>query len=474
MLLSNFLVSLMYQKNQYSNFLLRQKDHIKYNIIYQNHEMYCNRTLFVMRDQSMNSNSEYSNFSNNYDKLLSRNLFQKLFNSCFQETVFLSPSNKFALDYINQLKNMGLSIYDSVEYRNLINKFSKDLISGKAKITSMNDNDCIISGLEDDKKTYIKYVWSKFLNLDIVNFIHFNKNLLASMYGKSTLNLHKSLPFFVLVNDHNDIIMSESVDVLSNNINNNNLYSSFVSRFFNDNSYKNNYTCLLFINYHDALEYKNHIIYNNKQSTNLSNIKIIPSNINLYNKLKSYYKNTINFCVIPDLSEVSNLVKKYSNYRNVHFHSNQRYGYNFFQGQPLYKIQALDTKSSSNQQLISNNIYFFKKYNYLNTYFLNYNTAISAWQKLVKENPGLKLPHRPQVSVSNLEFVLRNEQDTKAFNDMVFLPSFENYFFTKKYLQMNLKHEYTVKNWLLNQHLFVKTLFCRIFWSLTSRQPNNW
>ena len=461
----------MYQKNQHANFLLRQKEHIKHNMIRQNHDQYFNRTLFVMKDESIENNAEHLSSQQIHDKLLSRNLFQKFINSCFQETVFLSNSNKFVLDYINQLKNMGLSIYDSTEHRNFLNKFSKDLISGKIKISSMNDYDDVVISLDDNKKTYIKYVWSKFLNLDILKYIDSKKNFLGKTYSQNTLNFNKSLPFFILVNDHNDIIMSESVDVLSDNINNNNLYNSFAKRFFSNRSYKNNYTCLLFINYNDALEYKNYIIYKNKQSTNLSSIKIIPSNISLYNKLKLYYSSKINFCVIPDLAEVSNLVKKYSRYRNVHFDHNQKHGHNFFQGQPLYRIQSLDVNNNHEREVESDSIYFFKKYNYLNARFLNYDTAINAWQKLVKENSSLNLPHRPQISVSNLEFVLK---DTKSFDNIVFLPSFENYFFIKKYLHMNLKHEYTIKNWLLNQQLFVKTLCCRIFWSLTSRQPSSW
>lgn len=474
MLLSNFIMFLMYQKNHYSNFLLRQRDHIKYNIIRQNHDLYSNKALLVMKEQANENSSEYFNASNNYDRLLSRNLFQKLINYCFQETVFLSTSNKFVLDYINQLRNMGLSIYDSTEYRNFLTRFSKDLISGKVRISSVNNNDYVVTSLEDNKKTYIRYVWSKFLDLATLKSIDFKKTLLGNLNNQSTINLNKSLPFFILVNNHNDIIMSESVDVLSNNINNNNLFNSFMSKFLNGYGHKNNYTCLLFINYYDAVEYKNYIIYKNKQSTNLSNIKIIPSNIYLYNKLKSYYKNTINFCVVPDLTEVSLLLKKYSKYRNIHFDHNQRHGYNFFQGQPLYRIQSLYMKSGNEQEIKSNKIYFFKKYNYLNTCFLNYDTAINAWQKLVKENSGLKLPSRPQISVSNLEFVLRDEKDTKSLDNMIFLPSFENYFFIKKYLQVNLKNEYTIKNWLLSQQLFVKTLCCRIFWSLTSRQPSNW
>lgn len=474
MLLSNFIISLMYQKNQHANFLLRQKEHIKYNMIRQNHDKYNNRILLTMKEQSIENSSEYMNSNKSNDKLLSRNLFQKFINSCFQETVFLSNSNKFVLDYINQLKNMGLSIYDSAEYRNFLNRFSKDLISGKVRISSINNHDDVVISLEDNKKTYVKYVWSKFLNLDILKYVDFKKNFLGNTHNQNTLSLNKSLPFFILVNDHNDIIMSESVDVLSNSINNNNLYNSFANRFFSNHGYKNNYTCLLFINYNDALEYKDYIIYKNKQSTNLSNIKIIPSNISLYNKLKSHYNNTINFCLIPDLAEVSNLVKKYSKYRHVHFDYKQKHGNNFFQGQPLYRIQSLGIKNSHERELGSDNIYFFQKYNYLNAFFLNYDTAINAWQKLIKENSSLDLPHRPQISVSNLEFVLKDRKDTKSFDSIIFLPSFENYFFIKKYLHMNLKHEYTIKNWLLNQQLFVKTLCCRIFWSLTSRQPSSW
>ena len=114
-----------------------------------------------------------------------------------------------------------------------------------------------------------------------------------------------------------------------------------------------------------------------------------------------------------------------------------------------------------------------KEYNNLNTFFLNYDTAHSAWKKFREENNNTKLPKDPQISVSNVELFINNCAKEKEISKIIFLPSLETYKFIKEYLVLNFKNQYNFSHWLSNKSLVMKTICYRIFWSLASRQPNN-
>nr|YP_009395350.1 hypothetical protein [Polysiphonia infestans]ARW64330.1 hypothetical protein [Polysiphonia infestans] len=474
MILSNFILFFVYQKKQSTNFLLRQRNQITYNMVLRNRSINCNQSLFAISNQDVENSSElYS--SNKFDnKLISRNLWQKLTNKYLQETIFLSYANDFSFNYLNKLKKMGLSVYDSTQHRFFLYKFSKDLIDGKININHKNHNDLLVNGLENKKNVYVKYTWLKKFNLNRFNF-QYKIPKTVNHYRFPVIN--NSLPFFVLVNTANEIIMSESVNELSKSLNHTRFHKSLNTNFSNLNNNKNTYACLLFVNYEDAVEYKNDIMYKNRKSTRSLDIEIIPSNMNLYYRLKQSYQDHVDFRVIPDLNEIRYLTNKYSRYRHVSFHNKQKYGYGFFQGQPLYQIKSPDINYNTKKVLESKDLFFFrdlKKYSNLNTYFLNYTTAMNAWQQLVKENSALKLTKDPQILVSNLEFFIEDKQNTKFSNDLIFLPSLKNYIFLKQYLQCSFKDPYRSQSWFVNQSTYLKTLCHRIFWSLTSKQLSNW
>ena len=317
------------------------KNLITYDVVKKN-----SRKIFVQDLLLVSNNSSLNNVKGNDqnfdDYLISkRTLFQKFTNKYLRETIFLSTTNKFIIDYVNKVKSMGLSTYDSTQYRSFLNKFSKDLIHNKVKVSSVKYNNLYDANNNTNKS--IPYVWNKSFNLFNVNLDYWKKNLFSITSGNNLVLSSHSLPFFILVNNQNEILMSESANSFSN--------------VFSVPSFGNHkYICLLFINYEDALEYKNYIIYNNEESTNLVNVKIIPCNLGLYTKLKNYYSHRINFCLVPDLKEIGNLINNYSKYNNVSFHSKQNYGHNFFQGQPVYQIQP-----HKNILIDSSNIYFFKK-----------------------------------------------------------------------------------------------------------------
>lgn len=469
MILSNFVLFLIYNKNQCADFLLQQKNQITHNIVLTNRSIKMNQILIATSNQYFQKPLESYYLSHSYDKLVSRNLWQKLINEYIQETVFLSSVNKFNIHYVNKLKSMGLSVYDSSQYRIFLNKFSKDLIHGRVNISHKNYNDFLINELDNKSNSSVKYIWIKLLNLDRLNLMKF-KNIFFNIFNQSLVPLvNNSLPLFILVNNNDEIIMSESVDQLVKFSNRFNFYRMLNFELFNN---KKNYTCLLFVNHDDALEYRNHIYYKNRKSTRLLDIKIIPSNINLYNKLKQVYIHKVDFRLIPDLKEISTLLNKYSKYRNVSFQINQKYGYKFFQGQPLYQIQSFRIKNTNKVISDPKQLYFFKnikKYSNLNTYFLNYDTALNVWKQMLKENVDTKLPSSPQILVSNLESFIQTKQD----ESLTFLPSIENYVSIKKYIKLNSKSHNIFTYTLSNQRIYIKTLCYRIFWSLTSRHPHD-
>ena len=176
----------------------------------------------------------------------------------------------------------------------------------------------------------------------ILKFVHFRKNIVSFFLRDKLFFFNNSIPLFVLTNDNNEIIMSESVNQLSKLGHLSTFHGTLIPKLFSNVYSSKSYTCLIFVNPYDAMEYRDFLKYKNSWSTNSLNVKIAPSNLRLYFRLKSFFANSVDFRLVPDLQEVSDLLFKYSKYRNVSFDENQKYGSNFFQGQPLYKIKDVN------------------------------------------------------------------------------------------------------------------------------------
>nr|YP_009393892.1 hypothetical protein [Polysiphonia sertularioides]ARW62454.1 hypothetical protein [Polysiphonia sertularioides] len=404
--------------------------------------------------------SNSNNTGNQYHKIVYRSLWQKFLNTYLQEKLFLSSSNDTSAKYINKLKTMGLSVYSTSQYRKFLHKFNKNLVQNSLKVTSKNSLDFTNNSSDINNNLYLEYNWLKIFRPNL------NNAFFPLLTRSVSLPTNNSLPLFILVNDNNEVVMSESTNLLSSPRHLNN-------RFFSIQSKRCFYTCLVFINHADALEYRDYINYQNINSSRRLNVKIVPTNMSLYNKLISDGKGAVDFRLIPDLKEISNLLHTYSKYHNVSFSTNQYYGNNFFQGQPLYQIRL-----NKKVKKFSNNSFCFlrknKEYNYSNVLFLNYDTAIHAWNKLLKDNPKFGLPKNPQISVSNLELFIYNKKTEVDFQYFMFLPSLENYKFIKKYLFFNLSRYSNISYWIQHNSSYLKTVFYRVFWSLTSRQPSSW
>nr|YP_010850398.1 hypothetical protein Ycf80 [Lophurella caespitosa]WGH13118.1 hypothetical protein Ycf80 [Lophurella caespitosa] len=407
--------------------------------------------------------------------LLFRNFWQKLVNKYLQETIFLSPSNVVSNNYILKLKTSGLSVYKNNEYKNFLYKFSKDLVSGKVNvITNDVDNSTTLIPIKKDD-IYLKYKWLKSLNFK--NFIFSNlQQDINNIFRNSTSKLFNfSLPLFIVINDNQEIVVSESVDQLSKN----RFFLNRFSYFINSNKQsKNLYVGLLFVNPQDASEYKNYIKANCYNSTLSSNIHVVPANMQLYYKLMILRNRNVEFRLIPDLREVSNFISKYKKYRNVSFNTKQKYSNNSFQGQPIYFIKPIHVKKKySNYVKKLEYLHYYKKDQINLQYeaaFLNYKTLMGAWKKFKQDNSDYDLPSVPDVSVSNFEAFIQEKNYKKNYSNIIFLPSLQTYYFIQKYSHISLEHTSGLKCWLLNKSVFLKTFVIRVFWSLTSRQLTSW
>nr|QCI05773.1 hypothetical protein [Dasysiphonia japonica] len=449
-----------------------------------------NKLAFSLKAKSTNlDNHQSSQIVNDYisHKFISRNFWTEFINQYWQETIFISPANSSLEHYINKLKNNGLLVYKGSNYKNFLIDFSKDLMNGKIEVL-LNEN--IVNKTQSvnfsfdikNQKIYIKYIWRKGFYWYINHL--FSKYLLNNNIKREktfTLNLKNilpnSLPIFTITNQYNQLIMAESADQIFLKKDFFQLFDYWCNIFLlKNNSLKKIYTGLLFINPEDALEYKDYITYKYTKFNNTSYLKCFIGKANLYSKL--FYSSIYNkeFRLIPDLTEVGNLIYKYQYQSNLTFDKNQKYGKNYFQGQPIYIIKPILVKNiNTNAKENLEYLYKIQKNSKLISYkavFLNYQTALIAWQKFKNDYPYYKLPKKPYICVSNLESFLKFHSFDSNNSDFIFIPSPKTYLFIKKYKQLNKSNH--LHNLFINKSLYLKSFFEKVLWSLTSRQPIYW
>nr|ARW63693.1 hypothetical protein [Chondria sp. (in: red algae)] len=405
---------------------------------------------------------------NSKAKIIKRNFWQKLVNKYWQETIFISSSNSLLNNYTNKLKSTGLSVYEGSDYKNFLLQFSKDLLDRKIHFNFKNLNNGKIFEAVNKNNVYIKYKWLKF----------FNPNTMLMQYSSNEVNTYKytdsfnySLPLFTLVNSNKQIILAESSDELSNR----QVLLKFYHKLTNKGLYnKKLYTGLFFINPEDATEYQNYIINKYSKSTRNIQVKLVVTTLNFYNKILSKSSNATEFRLIPDLQEVGNLLFKYRKYKNLEFDLTQKYGHNYFQGQPIYIIKSL--KTSNNLDNIKYSYSYYGHNNQKTQYnpiFLNHETAVNAWQTYKKSLNAYYLPIKPSLYVSNLETFINTSNYIKNQDRFIFLPSLDTFQFIKRYLQNGFKNSNNILKVLRENSLNLKSLCYRTLWSLTTRQPNN-
>nr|YP_009392650.1 hypothetical protein [Bostrychia tenella]ARW61212.1 hypothetical protein [Bostrychia tenella] len=458
-----------------------------FKINYQKYENIHRLTNFKLNNSSIliisNANSFVNKSANqllkisNYNNFTSRNFWQKFINKYWQETIFISASNNISEKYINKLKSSGLSVYKGNDYKNFLFRFSQDLLDGKILVSTKDVKNQNVNLLINKENTYIKYKWTKFLNFEALKL---SKTIFQDYIDINNKNIkYETLPLFALINHNYQIIMSESPDKLFRS---KSCVSLFL-KFFNDLFLKSStsqkvYTGLLFVNPEDALEYKQHIQHNYTNSTRINYIESVTTNINLYYKLLNSCISNSEFRLIPDLKEVSDLIYKYRKYKHLSFDSNQKYGSNYFQGQPIYLIKPVVVRNkNTNQKEALEYSYSFPSKNSsvpCQAVFLNYKTAIKAWDKFKKRYIHYNLPLKPDLYVSNLESFIKGSYYNNANNQIVFIPSFQTYKFIKNFMELKDESYRTINQIILDKSFSVKIFLSRVIWSLTSRKPVNW
>lgn len=384
---------------------------------------------------------------------VSKQLGQNFLNSSWKQEVFLSLNNKYLNKYNVNLYSLNANKSKNVQ-KSLISAFSRSLFNGSIQAK-------LISGYNDSRNNLfsIQYIWSKNLKLQ---FLKINNIFKTSSYYKSiksrqnifnkNLSLN-NIPLFTISNHLGQMVISEPPTDLN--------ISKYTEPFMGVKSHYNQiYHGFFFANYKDAEEYLNYI--KTYYSLEAKQLKIFTCNFSTFYNLINRFDHAISFKLIPDLQEVSQLIKKYRYNSKVAFHKKQSYGKNHFKGQPLYVVRnslinVTDRLSQRENQ----------KLDFL---FLSYSDARDIFNKINAQTLDVG-QNSMSILVYNLENFIQDQIKVKAnqLNTFVVIPSKESYIFTKTY-QLKKSSELLYKD-CLNRISSINLWSKRIFWSLTSKKP---
>ena len=393
-------------------------------------------------------------------KFIEKNIWRDLVNTYWKQTVFLSVSDKFSNQYISQLNSLNI-FRDKNKQKRLVSEFSKSLNNSLISATLLQRS------MQSPEQTVpqVQYIWFKklyFNPLAIFNRLTISRE---TEYFREVQKLLESqvnfdyLPVYVIANDLGQMIISEPSRQLVASANFLNTYKS-----------TNLSESWFFINFQDAKEYLEYIqkSYGINSSTSL---KIYTCNLSTFYKISSKYSQNMILRLVPDLSEVKNILTKYRYLNNISFYYKQKYGRDYFQGQPLYMInyQKIYKESILDNYLIS----FKNKKDKQSTLFTNYNTVDMFWKRVQKKSSNLKRLKKPPLIIYNLESFLKDQskklKDHKSSQQMILIPSEESYRYAKNtYINdsyVGLSHDF------LDNLSYCKLWLQRIIWSLTSKQP---
>ena len=402
--------------------------------------------------------------------LLSSNFMTKLINRYWQETIFISPYNQETDKYTNILKAEGTNIY-STYHKEFITNFGKALTIGRIKSSSTG------TYINNNEK-YIKYVWRKGINFPLIKYMRQIAKF-KNYRDSHIINTLKQygFPLFTIANNFNQLVLAESPDILIGKKTSADLfYSWFIKRLFIDLDSQIMYKGLFFVNPDDAEEYKNYIDNKYLSVKTENKLKVFSSRLDVYyNLIRNNYLG-IHFRLIPDLKELGLLMSKYRYYRNLRFHSNQVFGKDFFQGQPIYLINSISVKNKTNMDVDVVNYNYFRKNQKSESViiFMNYKTAIAAWQQFRENTKLYDLPIKPKITVYNLESFIKDleKKNEKITQSYLIIPSQQSYNFVRK--QAKSKLSMSTLDRMYNKLIPLQVMAKRIVWSLTCRQPTNW
>jgi len=339
------------------------------------------------------------------------NIWQNLFNNFWEEGIFLSKPNKISDKYILELNYLNIRKQQNV-HKYLVSKFSKSLFDGSIRSSSASYNTVKYNSSAD-----VFYLWSKNLKLKQSYFFSlFQANQFYNNIKKIQSYLNKQvnfnhLPVFTVSNNLGQMIISE----LPENFKSKKTISSYLS---DERNTEYLYHGWFFVNYKDAQEYMEHI--NRIYGLQKNSLKIFTCNISTVYRIMSKFHQKIEVRLIPDLQEISKLIKQYRYFSNIAFHSDQEYNKKSFKGQPIY----LFNKENINwYNYLDKN----KKMNTYDLAFTNYDTAVATWNKLNDKLTNKKNTSKPSIIVYNLEDFIRTNLNNKREKKLLLVPSEDSY-----------------------------------------------
>ena len=387
-------------------------------------------------------------------KAESTGIRKKVLNTLWSQDVFLSLNNKSWNKYTVQLNSLNINKGENA-YKSLLAKFSKSLFDGSIQVS-------LTSHIHHSHSSFftIQYFCARFLQLQSLKIQGvFQKSVYRKKMSEiqnlfnETIKLDH-VPLFAISNHLGQMIIAEPpTDLTITNY----IKPSSITKTY----YSNIYHGFFFANYEDAQEYLAYIVrYYNLKGDNL---KIFACNASTFYKVMHKFDNSICFKLIPDLKEVSSLIKQYRYSRHLSFDKRQKFGKNFFQGQPVYLVKKGNnilshTISQENE----------KEHNLL---FMNYQDAIRVYKKIRDKNL-LTSSKKITLVAYNLECFIRDQLKAEnSYSSPFFvIPARNTYTLTKESQLKNFGQLF--RSNYLETVSSINLWSKRIFWSLTSKKPS--
>nr|ARO91164.1 conserved hypothetical plastid protein [Flintiella sanguinaria] len=321
----------------------------------------------------------------------------------FLETLIISNSS-------DNENNDRFGDKDIKEKKAFQKEFTNTLFNGRIEINIETNN----NEIENPPLNSIKYIWNKCINLLNQNspedeLRKETKNRFPNIKQKKLMENLKYTPIFVIKNGFNQMIMGFPEQEFRKNWLDQ-LYDIYKNKYLL-NTERDKYPTsfgFLFVNPNDAIELKEYIYKKYPYSSKQMDIQVYPISLQDGYKFNRTSRTRIQFRFIPDFTEISNLLSNCKNDKNIIFDPRQKYGKDYFQGQPIYQIMPFSVKQSGKEILLEYSGKIDPFTNKRKFLFTNLEGLKYAWEEFRERFPNLKLPKKPKIIVYNLESFLKD------------------------------------------------------------------
>lgn len=410
-------------------------------------------------------------------------LFRELINKYCQQTIFISYVGSKTHIYYNKILKMDSNV-EREQRKKIIFHFSKAIFNYSIVVNTylnfyFNKNKNVLITWP------IKYAWKKhlcFLQL-FRSLMRPSRHSVSCNFSSNFLKMleNSNIPLFTVTNNLKQLVISEPTEAIEKKNKIKDLvYRLFYRASFSAQDQADIHESWFFVNPEDASEYKAYVATKYKRSCQHNGLNLFISGIHLYYRLNRTSTSQLQFRLFPDLTEVSKLVMSSSYRFNVEFDQNQKYGKNYFQGQPIYFIKPVFHRTHKNAKKEFIYCYYqipkdLSKTKYYPIFFSK-QVALSTWKKfrkaMIQEN--LLLPNKPVLHVYNLEDFLKDNEYNSYWmrHKFLFVPSYKVYVLIKS---MQTSSQYKTKSniySILSSYLFCSKIWShRIILSLINRHP---